>query len=53
MNIFLMNMSHISVTHSLLGLCNNFPYVVMLSAAYDVLSSLDESEIDSNKVLSP
>ena len=46
-------MFHTSFTHSLLGLCNNFPYVVMLSAAYDVLSSLQDSEVNSNEVLSP
>ena len=25
----------------ILGLCNNFPYVVMLSAAFDILSQLE------------
>ena len=25
------------------GLCNNFPYVIMLSAAFDILSDLDSS----------
>ena len=24
------------------GLCNNFPYVIMLSAAFDILSDLDD-----------
>ena len=27
----------------MLGLCNNFPYVVMLSAAFDILSEVDKS----------
>ena len=25
----------------LLGLCNNFPYVVMLSAAFDILTKVE------------
>ena len=25
----------------ILGLCNNFPYVIMLSAAYDILSKVE------------
>lgn len=26
------------------GLCNNFPYVIMLSAAFDILSGLEDKE---------
>nr|CAD2175692.1 unnamed protein product [Meloidogyne enterolobii] len=34
----------------LLGLCNNFGYVVMLSAAKDILEKSEESPIDSGCV---
>ena len=27
----------------LFGLCNNFPYIIMLSAAFDILSELDSN----------
>ena len=29
------------------GLCNNFPYVIMLSAAFDILSDLDSKSSSS------
>lgn len=30
------------------GLCNNFPYVIMLSAAFDILSSLEDNQSGSD-----
>ena len=33
-----------------LGLCNNFPYVIMLSAAFDILSDLDEKRSGSEEL---
>ena len=30
------------------GLCNNFPYVIMLSAAFDILSDLEHRGSDSD-----
>ena len=32
----------------ILGLCNNFPYVIMLSAAYDILEQLEHKNTVEN-----
>ena len=32
----------------ILGLCNNYPYVIMLSAAFDILASLENHDDDSD-----
>lgn len=34
------------VAYWILGLCNNFGYVVMLTAAHDILAELEDKEDD-------